>query len=78
MFMVQLIFPMVALGFVTNIFQRGAASMGRMNYILDAQPSISDAAARPTGVAAEDSRAEIEMRAPVRVDLSYSAKCCQR
>ena len=38
-YMVQLVFPMIALGFVTNIFQRGAASMGRLNYILDAQPS---------------------------------------
>jgi ATP-binding cassette subfamily B protein len=45
--MVQLIFPMVALGFVTNIFQRGAASMGRLSYILDAQPSINDAGAAP-------------------------------
>ena len=40
-YMVQLVFPMIALGFVTNIFQRGAASMGRLNYILDAQPSIT-------------------------------------
>ncbi len=45
-YMVQLVFPMVALGFVTNIFQRGAASMGRLNYLLDAQPSINDAQAR--------------------------------
>jgi len=43
-FMVQLLFPMIALGFVTNIFQRGAASMGRLNYILDAKPSIHDPA----------------------------------
>jgi ATP-binding cassette, subfamily B, multidrug efflux pump len=42
-YMVQLVFPMIALGFVTNIFQRGAASMGRLSYILDAQPSIQDA-----------------------------------
>ena len=42
-YMVQLVFPMVALGFVTNIFQRGAASMGRLNYILDARPAIYDA-----------------------------------
>lgn len=42
-FMVQLIFPMIALGFVTNIFQRGAASMGRINYVLEAQPKIADA-----------------------------------
>lgn len=39
-FLVQLIFPMIAIGFVTNIFQRGAASMGRLNYILRASPNI--------------------------------------
>ena len=41
-YMVMLVFPMVALGWVTNIFQRGAASMGRLNYILDAEPKIKD------------------------------------
>ncbi len=43
-FLGQLVFPMIALGWVTNIFQRGAASMGRLNYILSAEPKISDAA----------------------------------
>ncbi|MGH9701683.1 MAG: ABC transporter ATP-binding protein, partial [Candidatus Acidiferrales bacterium] len=42
-FLVQLVFPIIALGWVTNIFQRGAASMGRLNYILEAKPAISDA-----------------------------------
>lgn len=37
-----LVWPMIALGWVTNIFQRGAASMGRLNYILDAKPQIDD------------------------------------
>ena len=37
-----LVWPMVALGWVTNIFQRGAASMGRLNYILTAKPQIDD------------------------------------
>src|SRR5208282_766148 len=37
-----LVWPMIALGWVTNIFQRGAASMGRLNYILTAQPKIDD------------------------------------
>jgi ATP-binding cassette, subfamily B, multidrug efflux pump len=37
-----LVWPMIALGWVTNIFQRGAASMGRLNYILTAQPQIDD------------------------------------
>ena len=59
-FMTRLIFPMIALGFVTNIFQRGAASMGRLNYILDSEPKISDANAVP-GQAGEI-RGEIEFR----------------
>ncbi len=59
-FMTRLIFPMVALGFVTNIFQRGGASMGRLNYILDSEPKINDS------VVAQDKtkqlRGEIEFR----------------
>jgi ATP-binding cassette subfamily B protein len=39
-FLGQLVFPMIALGWVTNIFQRGAASMGRLNYILHAKARI--------------------------------------
>ena len=41
-YLTQLVWPMIALGWVTNIFQRGAASMGRLNYILNARPSIDD------------------------------------
>jgi ATP-binding cassette subfamily B protein len=41
-----LVWPMIALGWVTNIFQRGAASMGRLNYILTAKPQIDDRCAR--------------------------------
>jgi ATP-binding cassette subfamily B multidrug efflux pump len=43
-FLGQLVFPMIALGWVTNIFQRGAASMGRLNYILHAKARIGDLA----------------------------------
>jgi ATP-binding cassette subfamily B protein len=43
-----LVWPMIALGWVTNIFQRGAASMGRLNYILTAKPQIDDRAAKIT------------------------------
>jgi ATP-binding cassette subfamily B multidrug efflux pump len=59
-FMARLIFPMIALGFVTNIFQRGGASMGRLNYILDSEPRISDADALPDK--AKAIRGEIEFR----------------
>ena len=57
-YMGQLAFPMIALGFVTNIFQRGAASMNRLNYILEARPSINDAQAGPPA----DIRGDIEFR----------------
>jgi ATP-binding cassette subfamily B protein len=45
-YLTQLVWPMIALGWVTNIFQRGAASMGRLNYILTAQANIDDRGAK--------------------------------
>jgi len=55
-----LVWPMIALGWVTNIFQRGAASMGRLNYILEAKPQIDDRYAKvPKGSAIDG---EIEFR----------------
>jgi ATP-binding cassette subfamily B multidrug efflux pump len=59
-FMTRLIFPMIALGFVTNIFQRGGASMGRLNYILDSEPRINDA--NVSAATSEGIRGEIEFR----------------
>ena len=59
-FMLRLVFPMVALGFVTNIFQRGTASMGRLNHILDSRPKIDDATALRGEV--PEIRGEIEFR----------------
>jgi ATP-binding cassette, subfamily B, multidrug efflux pump len=41
-YMVQLTWPVIALGWVINIFQRGTASMGRFNEILTAKPEIAD------------------------------------
>ncbi|HJQ71543.1 MAG TPA: ABC transporter ATP-binding protein [Blastocatellia bacterium] len=37
-----LVWPMIALGWVINIFQRGMASMGRMNQIMSIEPAIAD------------------------------------
>jgi ATP-binding cassette subfamily B protein len=37
-----LVWPMIALGWVINIFQRGMASMGRMNQIMSIEPAIRD------------------------------------
>jgi ATP-binding cassette subfamily B multidrug efflux pump len=41
-YMVQLTWPIIALGWVMNIFQRGTASMGRINQILVEKPEIED------------------------------------
>lgn len=55
----MLTWPMIALGWVTNLFQRGAASMGRVSRILQAEPRVKDA---PDAVAPAAVRGEIEFR----------------
>jgi ATP-binding cassette subfamily B multidrug efflux pump len=64
-----LVWPMIALGWVTNIFQRGAASMGRLNYILTAKPQIDDRFAKIS----KDTRVQgkIEFR---NLNFSYPTK----
>ena len=42
-YMVQLTWPIIALGWVINLFQRGTASMGRIESVLSEQPEITDA-----------------------------------
>jgi ATP-binding cassette subfamily B protein len=41
-YMMQLTFPIIALGWVVNIFQRGTASLVRLNEILQEQPEIKN------------------------------------
>ncbi len=41
----NLTWPLIALGWVTNLFQRGSASMGRLNELFDAAPAIASPAA---------------------------------
>ncbi|MGE0158963.1 MAG: ABC transporter ATP-binding protein [Gemmatimonadales bacterium] len=40
MYLTMLVWPMIALGWVVNLFQRGEASMGRLNVVLRAQPAV--------------------------------------
>jgi ATP-binding cassette subfamily B protein len=42
-YMGQLSWPMIALGWVVNLYQRGTASLGRLNAILTEKPEIADA-----------------------------------
>lgn len=43
MYLMRLIWPLIALGYVVNLFQRGTASLKRMNAILAIKPAIEDA-----------------------------------
>ena len=43
-YLVILVWPMIALGWVVNLFQRAAASMGRIQRILDTEPAVADPA----------------------------------
>ena len=64
-YMVQLTWPVIALGWVINIFQRGTASMARINEILVEQPEIADSAsvkAAGEGARATQIQGEIEFR----------------
>jgi ATP-binding cassette, subfamily B, multidrug efflux pump len=60
-YMVQLTWPVIALGWVINIFQRGLASMGRIESILAEQPEITNAGVPAQG-APTAVRGDIEFR----------------
>ena len=40
----MLTWPMIAFGWVVNLFERGRASMGRLDYIFDTAPAVADSA----------------------------------
>ncbi len=54
-YMVMLTFPMIAIGYVTNLFQRGTASVLRIDELLKQQPAIAD---DPTLLACHSERGE--------------------
>lgn len=58
-YLTLLMWPMIALGWVTNLFQRGAASMGRLNELLDVVPAIRDPET-PTALPAARGTVEFE------------------
>jgi ATP-binding cassette subfamily B multidrug efflux pump len=60
----RLTWPMIALGWVVNLLERGRASMERLNYILDTVPGVKDESDVETNFAVEGA---IEFR-----NLSFS------
>ena len=69
-YLALLIWPMIALGWVVNLYQRGAASMGRINKILRAQPALT---MPPRGASLEGVQGRIEFR-----DVSFTYPGTQR
>ena len=66
-YMAQLTWPVIALGYVINLFQRGTASLGRLNEVMLEQPEITDA----PGAQSRDIRGAIEFRG---LNFSYEGK----
>lgn len=59
-YMVQMSFPMIAMGWVINLVQRGSASLSRMQEILQEEPSIQDGP--HTDHSIQEVRGEVEFR----------------
>ena len=66
-YMGMLVWPMIALGWVVNLMQRGTASLNRINQILAERPTI---AAPPEPIALRSVRGEVEFRG---VSMDYGA-----
>ena len=67
-FMIMLIFPIIAVGWVVNLFQRGTASVVRIDELMKAEPAINDSAADPAIPANAVLEGAIEFR---HLDFSY-------
>ena len=59
LYLTRLIWPLIALGYVVNLYQRGTASLKRLNSILRVEPSIAD---RPGAVEQPPIQGKIEFR----------------
>jgi len=83
-YMILLIWPIIAVGWVVNIFQRGTASVKRIDELLQSEPAIDDRAADPSIPADLVLEGEIEFRhlnfgyneMPVLRDVSLRIPAC--
>jgi ATP-binding cassette subfamily B multidrug efflux pump len=67
-YMILLIWPIIAVGWVVNIFQRGTASVTRIDELLRQEPAIDDRAADPAIHDDAVLQGEIELR---HLNFSY-------
>jgi ATP-binding cassette subfamily B protein len=69
LYLEQLIWPLIAMGYVTNLVQRGSASLKRMHQIMQVEPAIADAPCAEKGV--PGIRGKIEFR---NLRFAYTAE----
>lgn len=63
LYLEQLIWPLIAMGYVTNLVQRGTASLKRMQEVMEIEPTIADQPAVDAAPAPpSDLRGKIEFR----------------
>ena len=67
-YMILLIWPIIAVGWVVNLFQRGTASVKRIDELLSAKPAIDDSGADSSIPSNTILRGEIEFR---NLNFSY-------
>jgi len=67
-YMIMLIWPIIAVGWVVNLFQRGTASIQRIDELLQAEPAINDSTADLSIPAGALLHGEIEFR---NLNFSY-------
>lgn len=67
LYMAQMAFPMIAMGYVINLVQRGAASLVRLQELLHQEPDIADGPDTDAGITAL--RGELEFR---HLSFSYN------
>jgi ATP-binding cassette subfamily B protein len=83
-YMILLIWPIIAVGWVVNLFQRGTASVQRIDELLKAEPAIDDRSADLSVSPDTALKGEIEFRhlnfsygeTPVLKDISLKIPAC--
>jgi ATP-binding cassette subfamily B protein len=58
LYLTRLIWPLIALGYVANLYQRGRASLKRMNAVFAVEPAIDD-------------RADVRAQRPIRGQIEF-------
>ena len=75
-YMILLIWPIIAVGWVINIFQRGTASVKRIDELLKAEPAIDDGSADSIDLGPETVLKRRDRIPPSELQLRRARRCC--